>query len=198
MQTNSTFKIPPEFSPQERALTLQVHEWHFPQMRKSNNAPYVTHLIRVAAIVKSVFQQPILTAAALCHDLFEDTQTEELTLSSKLKEIGYQEKDIPKIIHLVWELTDEFEKKKYPQWNRAKRKAQEVRRLSKVSANAASIKLADLIDNTRDIHTLKRFADTYLREERALLQVLTHGHKELVALANEEYDHAVASLKKRN
>lgn len=196
MHTNTSFKIPPEFSPKERALTLQVHEWHYPQMRKSNNAPYVTHLIRVAAIVKGVLQQPILTAAALCHDLFEDTQTTELTLANKLKEIGYQKEEIPAIIQLVWELTDEFVKKKYPQWNRAKRKAQEVRRLSKISANGASIKLADLIDNTRDIHTLKSFADTYLREESALLKVLTHGNKELLTLANEEYEYAVASLKK--
>jgi len=196
MQTNHAFKIPPEFSSKERALTLQVHEWHFPQLRKSSNAPYVTHLIRVAAIVRGSLQQPILTAAALCHDLFEDTPTTETTLGDKLKEIGYQEKEVPKIIQLVWELTDEFVKKKYPKWNRAKRKAQEARRLSKVSANAASIKLADLIDNTRDIHTLKKFADTYLKEERALLRVLTHGHKELLTLAQEEYKQAVASLKK--
>jgi len=196
MQTDNSFKIPPEFSPKEQALTLQVHDWHFPQMRKSNNAPYVTHLIRVAAIVRGVLQEPILTAAALCHDLFEDTQTEASTLASKLKEIGYNEEEIPKIIRLVWELTDEFEKKKYPQWNRAKRKAHEVRRLSKVSANAASIKLADLIDNTRDVHTLKDFANTYLREEHNLLKVLTHGNEQLMALAKEEYAHAVANLKK--
>jgi len=196
METDNSFIIPPEFSEKERALTLQVHEWHFPQMRKSSNVPYVTHLIRVAAIVKGVLQQPILTAAALCHDLFEDTQTGEVTLAKQLKEIGYSKKEIPKIVQLVWELTDEFEKKKYPQWNRAKRKAHEVKRLSKVSANAASIKLSDLIDNTRDILTLENFANTYLREERALLKVLTHGNEELMILAKEEYEYAVASLKK--
>lgn len=197
MPIPKTFKIPSEFSPKEQALTLQVYEWHYPQVRKSNNAPYVTHLIRVAAIVKGTLQEQNLTAAALCHDLFEDTETKEATLANRLLAIGYPKEDIPSIIKLVWQLTDEYVKKNYPDWNRAKRKAHEVKRLSKVSANAASIKLADLIDNTRDIVSLKRFASTYLKEEKALLKVLEHGNPTLLSLAQEEYKNAVASLNQR-
>lgn len=197
MPTNhSSFKIPPEFDAREQALTLQVHEWHYPQVRKSNNAPYVTHLIRVAAIVKGVLQNPILTAAALCHDLFEDTKTEAKTVAIAMEKIGYTKEEIPQIILLIRELTDEYIKKSYPSWNRAKRKAHEAKRLSKVSKEAASIKLADLIDNTRDIATLGDFANTYLREEKALLKVLKSGNAVLLELAQEEYKHAVNNLKR--
>ena len=61
--------------------------------------------------------------------------------------------------------------------------------LAQASDRAQTIKLADLIDNARDIcHHDESFARTYLREMASLLEVLERGHPALRVRARELLD----------
>jgi hypothetical protein len=70
--------------------------------------------------------------------------------------------------------------------NRAARKAIDLAHTAKASPAAKTIKLADLIDNTRSI--VERdpdFAKVYLQEKARLLEVLQEGDPTLMAMARE-------------
>jgi hypothetical protein len=68
--------------------------------------------------------------------------------------------------------------------NRAVRKAIDREHTARAPAGAQTVKLADLIANTRSIvkHDVA-FARTYLAEKRLLLEVLTRGDAVLMAEA---------------
>src|SRR3546814_13925981 len=78
-----------------------------------------------------------MLAAALLHDTIEDTSVTQEDIN---REFG------PTIAKLVMELTDQCH-----EGNRAARKSAEAVRLSSVSRDAQTIKLADFISNTRSI-----------------------------------------------
>jgi hypothetical protein len=68
--------------------------------------------------------------------------------------------------------------------NRKQRKQLDLDRLSKASAEAQSIKCADMISNTSSIVRHDRsFARTYLPEKRGCIGVLTRADPALLALA---------------
>jgi hypothetical protein len=70
--------------------------------------------------------------------------------------------------------------------NRAKRKNMDREHIAKASLQAKTIKLADLIDNTRSIveHDPK-FAKVYLTEKALLLEVLREGDSFLWSMAHK-------------
>ena len=76
-----------------------------------------------------------------------------------------KETDAGHTLDLVIELTDVYTKHKYPRFNRGKRKSMEADRMEMISAEAHTIKYADIIDNARDItgHD-PDFAPAFLRE----------------------------------
>lgn len=85
------------------------------------------------------------------------------------------------------ELTDVYVKQDYPHLNRKARKEKEVQRLSQISNEAKTIKLADVIDNTRDIvDNDKGFARNYVPEMKAVVEVLKGGNYNLFNIANQE------------
>jgi (p)ppGpp synthase/HD superfamily hydrolase len=109
-----------------------------------------------------------MIAAAWLHDTVEDTGvTSELIR----KEFGDQVAD------LVGWLTDVS---RPDHGNRAQRKAVDRAHTAAAPAAAQTIKLADLICNTRSIveHDAK-FAETYLAEKRQLLEVMIKGDARL-------------------
>lgn len=67
----------------ETALKIAVTA-HREQVRKHDNAPYVYHPIMVARIVERAGFGDIPVAAALVHDVLEDTTTTESELREKL------------------------------------------------------------------------------------------------------------------
>ncbi|MGZ5254552.1 MAG: HD domain-containing protein, partial [Flavitalea sp.] len=78
------------------------------------------------------------------------------------------------------ELTDVFIKSEYPHLNRKARKQRELERLAKTSADAQTIKYADILDNSQEIVSHDPdFAIVFLRECRDTLRKLDKGHKEL-------------------
>jgi len=142
------------------------------QMRKYTNEPYIVHPMEVAAIVRSVGGTPEMQAAALLHDVVEDTQ---VGLSYIWSEFGAE------VAQLVQWLTDVS---KPEDGNRAVRKAMDRQHSADAPAAAQTIKLADLISNSRSItaHDPK-FAVQYMEEKARLLEVMTKGSPELYAQA---------------
>lgn len=136
---------------------------HTGQVRKYTGDPYIVHPRAVAAKVAERGGTVDMIAAALLHDVLEDTPIDYDTLKE-----GFGQE----VAYLVWELTDEYTTEAFPQLNRAVRKAMEATRLSKVSDAAKEIKLCDLMDNTSTIveHDPHGFAPVYLREKAALLE----------------------------
>lgn len=152
----------------------QKHE-EVGQVRKYTGEPYIVHPVAVAQIVASVDQGVDLIAAALLHDTIEDTNT----TYEELRDVGFGHP----IAQLVVELTDVS---KPEDGNRARRKEIDRQHTAQASPWAKTVKLADLIDNTRSIvlHD-ENFAKVYMREKQLLLEVLTEGHPVLLAKANE-------------
>jgi len=159
----------------QRAELMAV-EAHGSQQRQFEEAPYWRHLQRVAATVLRYSANELLTAAALFHDILEDTSWDEQQLKERISAIASPQHGLL-ILGWVKELTDEFSKSNYPDWNRKRRKQAEAERLSKTSSEAQTIKYADIMDNSRSFHTGgQSFAPKYLSEALYLLQVMTKGN----------------------
>ena len=144
------------------------------QKRKYTNEPYIVHPAEVARIVAEVpGSTPDMVAAAWLHDVVEDTS---VTLTDIHLSFG------PEVAALVGWLTDVSKKE---DGNRATRKAIDRAHTAAAPAEAQTIKLADLISNSKSIMQHDpAFAKTYLEEKRLLLEVLTRGDPGLHALAS--------------
>jgi (p)ppGpp synthase/HD superfamily hydrolase len=142
------------------------------QLRKYTNEPYIVHPAEVVSIVRSVPHTEAMLAAAWLHDVVEDTG---VTIETVRDEFGEEVADL-----VSW-LTDVSRPE---DGNRAHRKARDCEHTAAAPAEAQTVKLADLISNTRSImaHDPK-FAVTYLEEKRALLAVMTRGDATLMSIA---------------
>ncbi len=143
-------------------------EMHAGQTRKYTGEPYIVHPMRVALTVAATRADNKTVAAAVLHDVVEDT---EATESDILKLFG------PTVCRLVMSVTDVSVP---ADGNRAARKAIDRAHLAKACAGGKTIKLADLIDNTESIVAHDPdFAAVYLDEKRALLPHLLGGSSSL-------------------
>ena len=144
------------------------------QLRKYTYEPYIVHPAEVVSIVSTVPHTEAMLAAAWLHDVVEDTG---VTLETVRAEFGEEVAD------LVGWLTDVSRPE---QGNRATRKAIDRAHTAMAPAAAQTVKLADLISNTRSImeHD-ETFARTYLAEKKLLLEVMTKGDATLMALARK-------------
>ena len=145
------------------------------QKRKYTGEPYIVHPGEVASIVASVpGSTPDMVAAAWLHDVIEDTGC---TFTDIHVAFGID------IATLVGWLTDVS---KPEDGNRATRKAIDREHTAQAPAEAQTIKLADLISNSKSIMQYDPdFAVTYLAEKKLLLEVLTKGDRGLHAEASK-------------
>jgi tRNA nucleotidyltransferase (CCA-adding enzyme) len=156
-----------------------AQEAHKDHKRKYTGDPYYVHLDEVRNIVKQAGGTIEQQAAALLHDTVEDTNTTPMDIT---REFG------PKIAKLVVELTDVS---KPEDGNRKTRKAIDRDKLAGVSAEAQTVKYADLISNGKDIaQNDPKFAKVYHAEKADLLRVMTKGNqnlrKQAIALLPDE------------
>lgn len=173
---------------EEEALEF-ARKAHGEQRRKYNDEAYIEHPKRVAEMVKTVPHTTEMVCAAYLHDVVEDTPV-------SIEDI--QRKFGRKIAGLVHELTDEFIKENYQHLNRRKRKQKEVERQAKISPEAKTIKLADVIDNTRDIlENDPDFSRKYIPEMEALTEALQGGDFQLLMRACYEVQRGKIQLKKK-
>lgn len=162
-----------------------VIEAHKDQRRKFADEPYVAHLERVMGICRDYLPQIDVLSAALMHDLLEDTEVKREQIRIFLEPL-VNASEAARILMLVEELTDVYTHDRYPSWNRRKRKTKEAERISHTSADAQTIKYADIIDNCQDIlNSDPDFAWKFLHECRQLIQVMTKGNQQLRLVARD-------------
>ena len=135
------------------------------QVRKYTGEPYIYHPAEVVGILAGAgITQPEMLAAAWLHDVVEDTG---VSLSIIRQEFGAC------VATLVEGLTDIS---KPEDGNRKARKEIDRYHISRQSPACKTIKLADLLSNTRSIvERDPEFAKVYLSEKRQLLEVLRQG-----------------------
>ena len=165
-----------------RVYATEAHQ-RINHRRKYNNEPYHVHLSAVAKLVASVTDDEEMVAAAWLHDTVEDTQATKEDVEA---EFGMQ------VAELVEELTDVS---KPGDGNRVRRKQIDRMHLAQASKRAKTVKLADLIDNCKDITRHDpRFAQVYLAEMNSLLDVLQGGNEQLYKRAEKIHATSVEKL----
>ena len=144
----------------QKALKFAT-EAHGDQVRKYTGDPYIVHPVAVSNIVKTVKHTPEMLAASLLHDVVEDTN---VTIDEIKAEFG------DAIANLVFWLTDIS---KPEDGNRATRKEIDALHYAKGPAEAQTIKIADLIDNSLDIFKNDpNFWKVYKQEKLRILDLL--------------------------
>lgn len=167
---------------------------HGEQTRKYTPERYIVHPIRVMELCKRVTDDICILAAAILHDVLEDTDVQRNELQHFLESV-LGSAMAERTLQLVVDLTDVYVKKDYPKLNRRTRKARELLRLEETSPDSQTIKYADIIDNTKEI--VKQdpdFAKVFLRECRANLKKLNKGNKELYDEAVNLVDRSIEEL----
>lgn len=149
-----------------------IYKAHEGQTRKYTGEAYAEHPMEVARIVRDAVYDLDMIAAAMCHDIIEDT---DYTLT-----------DVEKVGGAVAaSYVDWLSNKAYPfAKNRIHRKALIAAHLAKAPNEVKTIKLADIIHNTPSIieHD-PNFAKVYVAENLLLLKSLEGGHPDLYAEA---------------
>ncbi len=155
----------------QKALAL-AEKAHAGQVRKFTGTPYVEHPKRVAQIVRDLYAEfdaaapTPLVAAALLHDVLEDTDTpiEEIVA------VGIDEDQGREILGLVLNLTDDKSLKGSRKW----RKEASLMRLASAGLEVALIKFADRLDNVGDMSKQNPdfFKKKYASESIRLVEVL--------------------------
>ena len=146
-------------------LTVGAAIWiaenaHAGQVRKYTGEPYVVHSLAVARTVARYLPSAMAVSAAVLHDVVEDTDVSLEDLRGCMY-IG------PYVAQLVDDLTDVS---KPTDGNRATRKAIDRAHTARAHPLAKLVKLADLIDNSRDIVAYDpEFSQVYMAEKRRLL-----------------------------
>lgn len=168
---------------------------HGEQRRKYAPERYIVHPVRVMEQCRKYTDNTAVLAAALLHDVLEDTSVTE----NELKEFLLQKMDsdnAARTLELVVELTDVYIKKDYPRMNRRSRKEKESERIAQASPDAQTVKYADIIDNSMEIvqHD-PDFARVFLSECRRLLKKMNKGNAELYNQAVAVVDNGLEQLK---
>ena len=145
----------------ERAIEFATKA-HKGQFRKYTGEPYITHPLAVMEIVRGVpGHTQVMLVAAVLHDVVEDT---DVSLMEIQEEFGNVVSDL--VLHLTDISTPE-------DGNRLKRKRKDAQWYAQGSAEAQTIKVADFIDNTRDIaQNDPRFWEIYKMEKQYALDLL--------------------------
>jgi len=150
---------------------------HEGQTRKYTGEPYIVHPLAVMEIVKTVEHTEEMLMAAVLHDTVEDC---DVTLDQIAFNFGHVVAD------LVEELTDVS---KPEDGNRAFRKGLDREHSAQASRSGQTIKVADLLDNTKSITAHDpHFAKVYMKEKALLLQLLDKADKILLEKAQKKVD----------
>lgn len=158
---------------------------HSQQVRRYSGDPYFTHCLEVAELVQSaVGCTPDMVAAALCHDVIEDTKYHEDAVRAVIGS---------KATSLVKQVTKpHFRGKKL----RAEKQAIILRHLKLATPRAQTIKYCDILSNISGLVDLDpEFARIYLPEKRVQLQEMHLGDERLRERANAALKNEEAALR---
>jgi len=122
---------------------LYCENYHHGQFRKGSNEPYWKHPLAVAEILERYgYSDPVTQCIALLHDIVEDTP---LKMDEIIQIFGYE------ISNGVYVLSRNTGKMKE---GRKLSPEEYVLRLSFARKKIKRVKIADMIDNTKDLETL--------------------------------------------
>lgn len=153
------------------------------QRRKYTLEPYIVHPAAVVELVRGVCLVEEVLAAAWLHDTVEDTGS---TI------IDIEEHFGPDVAALVAMVTNP---EQLPGTNRMNRKRAHFLHTANASGEAQTIKLADIIDNTREILRYDpHFARVYLIEKRIQLAGLQRGNEFLRGQAENIIEQGISQL----
>lgn len=153
------------------------------QVRKHDATPYINHPAAVVELVRSVPHTEEMLAAAWLHDVVEDTP---VTLNEIEFVFGL---DVATLVEMLTDVSQPED------GNRAARKAIDRAHTAMASPAAKTVKLADLIENGRNILANDpKFARVYLDEKAQLLEVLREGDPILWAMAASIVDEGRIAL----
>lgn len=151
--------------------TLFADQAHDGQVRKFTGLPYISHTMEVMQIVRGVTNDDDILAAAVLHDVIEDCGITYTDLAAEFNE---------RIAYLVYQVTNSADEQ---DGNRDTRAYINRTILRDVSADAQTIKLADIISNVSGVDIALEcdpvWTQLYLEEKRELLKVLNKGDREL-------------------
>ena len=146
-------------------------------MRKYVKDRYIVHPIRVMETCREFTNDMSILAAAILHDVLEDTPVTRDELGQFLLSVMAPDAAHRTLLFVI-ELTDVFVKKDYPRMNRTLRKENERKRLSNISSEAQTIKYADIFDNASDIFLNDPdFAPRFLKEGKLAIEQMTQGNQ---------------------
>ncbi len=170
---------------------------HGKQTRKYTPERYIVHPVRVMETCRRVTDDVCILAAAILHDVLEDTNVKKGELEYYLKS-QMNDDMAARTLQLVVDLTDVYVKKEYPKMNRRSRKSKELLRLEKTSPDSQTIKYADIIDNSKEIveHD-PDFAKVFLYECRTNLKKLDKGNPELYKEALDVVNSSIERIAKQ-
>ncbi|WP_033568534.1 HD domain-containing protein [Dickeya undicola] len=154
------------------------------QKRKYTGEPYIVHPAAVVTLLMQIEPSPEMIAAAWLHDTVEDTG---VTLDLVAELFG------PSVARYVEMLTDV--RTRQTGGERIHRKNANLLHSAAACPEAQSIKLCDLIDNSRSVLEHDPvFTRAYMVEMRRLLVVLTQGDPRLYAAATQQCDHIILCI----
>jgi (p)ppGpp synthase/HD superfamily hydrolase len=175
---------------------LKLINWvkaqHEGQLIKETATPYFAHLLAVANRVAAT--APLTFEIGLCHDLLEKTAVTEAILLAQLRDEGYDPEEAEHISSCVTELTRHFTKAANP-LPKKMRKALEDERLIAISADAQTVKYADLSYNADWMmaHDRHHAAD-YLQSKLSLVAEMTTGDPGLQQQVLDQFRNLVAAI----
>jgi (p)ppGpp synthase/HD superfamily hydrolase len=142
-----------------------ARERHGGQRRDADGAPFLVHPLEVAALLESLGYPDHVVAAAVLHDVLEDTDAERPELSERFG---------PEVCHLVDTVSDDTTIE-----DEDARKAEARERVRIEGGDAAAVYAADKISKVRELRMLLANgkidhgeADRKLRRYREALEML--------------------------
>lgn len=170
---------------------------HGEQLRKYAPDRYMVHPVRVMEKLKNYTDDITILAAALLHDVLEDTPVTRSQMQDFLATL-LNAQQAERTAELVVELSDVYVKKDFPNLNRRTRKSKELERLEKTSADSQTIKYSDILDNSLEISDQDpQFARVYLSEASLILKKLDKGNPELRKEAMKAVEKGLQKIKRR-
>ncbi len=144
------------------AIATEAHDG---QVRRYTHEPFVSHPIAVALTVAPFHSDPLVLAAALLHDVVEDTPVTAADLA----------REMPRsVVRMVLSLTNPSTR---ADGERASRKRIDHDHVARAEPRAQTIKYADVLHNVQSIARHDpEFAPTYLAEKVSLIRRLDRGH----------------------
>lgn len=150
---------------------------------RSDGTPYIAHPVRVAKSVETYAKRHNLSAlikAAYLHDTIEDTNTTKEDLKKMFGAL---------VASIVMELTSDKDEVK-----RIGKTEYLSQKMAKMTSYALVIKLADRLDNVKDLATAKTPAwrQKYKKETEAILdyieknRVLDEDHRNLISMIRKK------------